>query len=125
MSAEKSRTVGKGLKEVPILERHDFGPTQVKTLEEIIVGKTYVDRHRINPSFAGGKFTVTEPPYENGESQWWVKGELEAPYLEAKTKVTWRLADHGVIPYPNGTFNRSSWMEDPEKASLTEETLTR
>lgn len=119
MNVEKSLVI-----EPAILKRPDFGPTHVKTLDEIKVGKTFIDRHEISQEFAGGRFTVTEPPYKNGKG-WCVRGELEAPYLEEKTTVEWSLADHGVVPYPDRTWNRSSWIEDPEEALPVEEILTQ
>lgn len=113
--------MGKETVLIEVTHGHKFRPTQVSSVKKLKVGETYIDRHDINPSYAGGKFTVTKAPYKNGQDQWLVEGELEAPYFDGKVKVTWPLDHHGVIPYPDGTWNNASWMEDPKKVKPVEE----
>lgn len=104
------------------LGRPDFGPTQVKSPDQISVGGTYISRHNINLTFNEGTITITHAPYQDEQGQWWVEGELKAPYLDGEAQVKFRLADHSVVPYPNDhTWNNASWMEDPEKVKPAEE----
>ena len=86
-------------------ERPNFGPTQVTSPEQLVVGRSYRRHHAegrtYTPSSELGVVRVLEEPQGR-----WVKVE------RSDMTFDYSLADMGVIPYDSGYWNATNWLED-------------
>lgn len=85
--------------------RPNFGPKQVRSPDELVVGRKYISHFRGGGS---SKFTVISAPFEkNGEM--WVK---TAHAFAGEVTLTERsISDMGVLPYKGGWWNPYCWLE--------------
>lgn len=104
--------------------RPDFGPTQVTSLEEVEIGKTYI-RHlrpvightrRLKPVFGDWKteeFELVEEP--NLHRAWpTVRVRVRDDNGEV-VECTALLSSLGIVPDERGVWPRNMWTEDPSK----------
>ena len=94
---------GKGV----VKERPDFGDKQVKKVSELEMGKRYRRHH------AMGTNIVIPMQLKVG----WVKAKtmgqepVTAKDIEIADIEDESLSDWGVLPYENGMWNRTNWLE--------------
>lgn len=94
-------------------QRPDFGPTQVTKLEELIVGKKYVE------IIQGGfsiPFFIDEPPYlDSRGNSWGITVSYEVVHGRIYIEDDVSLIRLNIFPNKNGIWSRSTWLADPEK----------
>lgn len=88
--------------------RPDFGPTQIRSLEELQGGMQVAFRRRVAPYRTGSRLEITLPPYQEGD-RW----RIRVKYIEGlETDIS--LADCSVVPYDDGNWNQLNWLERVE-----------
>lgn len=94
-----------------VKERPNFGSKQVKKASEIEPGKRYRRHHAMGTSIVF--------PIRLGVG--WIKAKtmgqefVTAKDIEIADINDGSLADWGVIPYENGMWNRTNWLEKIEE----------
>ena len=92
-------------KEGVVKERPNFGNRQVRSAPEIEWGKKYREH------YSNGSRIITLIRRKD-DSQWIKIGVIcdDVPFVTDAS-----LADCGVIPYKNGMWNKTNWLEKIEE----------
>lgn len=104
----------------------DWGPSQVRTAEELRLGVTYWyntvvlgprtgDTYTFIISARVYKFEVLNLP-QNGEQ--FISVQLNDGKRSPPTKIS--LADLGFTPYADGKWSRWDWVEGPSKTQASQ-----
>lgn len=91
--------------------RPDFGPTQIRALEELQVGGMPVIAHH---GASAERLEITSAPYQKTNGNWWIRVTSDYPgRLSTEKLITTEssLADHGVVAYTDGMWNLYNWLE--------------
>lgn len=98
-----------------IKERPNFGDRQVKQVSEIEMGRIY-RKHNANST------TELLIPIRKSHEEGWIKakrifdqGSVTDKDIEIAYVGDMPLSDCGVIPYENGMWNRTNWLEKIEE----------
>lgn len=119
-----------------LYERPDFGPRQVRSSEELEIGKRYIRHYKYYRltkeqqlqelkswpfrNYTGvertTEFKITALPDPKEKSPrvkvaYKVKGSTGERIIEDSMS----LRDLGIEPYPGGLWHRNAWLEDPSK----------
>lgn len=94
-----------------VKERPDFGNKQVKQVSELEMGKKY---RKYNANLTTEILIPIRRSYRDG----WIKAKRIFDYepvtdkdIEIASIGDMSLSDCGVIPYENGVWNRTNWLE--------------
>ena len=92
-------------------ERPDFGPTQVKSPEQIKPGHSYKTHYGTSSEEARTVKAIASPEGK------WVKVESPSGSATGYIHGQMSLADVGVVPYDAGTWSQNNWLEmlDPQE----------
>ena len=97
-----------------VKERPDFGDKQVKKVSDLEMGKQYRKYH--------GLGTEIIIPLQKSYGNSWIKAKTIHDHesitdkdIEIAVIKDISLGDCGVIPYDNGMWNRTNWLEKLEK----------
>lgn len=100
-------------------KRPDFGPTQVKSPEELVVGKSFVEHYEIwVPGYGwqprNVEYVIAESPYVDNYGDLVVKVRFTNGNIVKK-----ELDILNLIPQKDGSWltRTTSWLEDPTKAT--------
>lgn len=91
-------------------ERRHFGATQVREVEELVVGRRYRMRHETSD---WGTFVVESQPYEDHHGPW-VRVRLDNEVSPRELS----LRDYNVVAYPGDRrplWNPIHWLERVEE----------
>lgn len=93
-------------------QRPDFGSAQVEKLEELIVGKKYVEIIQggfFIPFFVDGIYL------DSRDHNWYAIVDYEVIPGKIYVEDDVSLIRLNIFPDKNGMWNRSTWLADPEK----------
>lgn len=98
-----------------VKERPNFGNQQVKKVSEIEMGKRYIEH------YWDGSGIIIPIRVMNLDNDWIFEDDVLAKgkYIKIKKKghddiefeTDYALSDLGVIPYENGMWNATNWLE--------------
>lgn len=99
-------------------ERPDFGPTQVRRVDEIKKDQVLIihTRDRVNGNWFQQEVKVIRL-YNNSEGILFMEFDYSNHYPNVKNFNS--LSDYNVIPERNGKWNAFNWLEDPTKSTPT------
>lgn len=106
-------------------DRPNFGPSQIRSPEELQVGMLAICHHmplgkeeKREIASKEEKLKITSLPYRERE-EWWVRAISEharALSPEKPTESEHSLADCGVVPYLNEMWHLLNWLERVENS---------
>lgn len=97
--------------------RPNFGTNQVRDLSEIKPGMVLVARRHDAPHIYGETLMTIGFPFQRDNSWWICARSFSSRLVDWSTRHNISLVDHGVVPYSNGLWNPSNWLENPFKVA--------
>lgn len=94
-------------KKTPYPTKRPVRPDQVLDVDQLQIGRSYWEASAGIKQMARGRFTVLSEPYQLSNLSLFINIQ----YGDTSTPTSISLADHAVVPYRDGTWNPSLWIE--------------